>query len=108
MFSSGMPLLYVLMAINFTVTFWIDKWLILRFYKTPTNFNGESILYSVGLMEYGIVFHFILGWFLMSNHKILTKDEKSGEEDKDVHLESYYLHIAIIITIVNLITQFCW
>jgi hypothetical protein len=109
MFSSGMPLLYIIVAINFTVTFWIDKWLLLRFYTIPTNFNGESILYSVSLMKYGIVFHFILGYFLISEHSILESENHNPDEHgHPAHLEKYYLYIAVVTFIVNLLTVLFW
>ena len=108
MFSSGMPLLYIIMAINFTVTFWIDKWLLLRFYKTPTNFNGESILYSVTIMNHGIVFHFILGYYLISEHNILTNMTSTKDKEHTIHLEKYYLYIAVVIFVINLLTRLFW
>ena len=43
MFAPALPLLYPLCVINFTVIYWYDKWLVLRFYQTPMNYD-ESII----------------------------------------------------------------
>lgn len=98
-----MPLLYPIMAINFTLTFWIDKCLLLRFYKTPINFTGESIRYSVHLMKFSLIFHFLLGYLLITNSEIL-KDHLEGEK---FHLHQFYLTLAIFSGFSTLISWTC-
>jgi len=44
MFAPTLPLLYPLCAVNFFVIYWYDKWLVLRFYQTPKNFDESIIL----------------------------------------------------------------
>lgn len=36
-----MPLLYVIGTLQFFMTYWVDKLLFLRFYKTPPRFGIE-------------------------------------------------------------------
>ena len=43
MYSPGLPILFIIAAINFIIIFWVDKWLILRFYRTPKNYDEQSI-----------------------------------------------------------------
>ena len=40
MYSSGMPILYVFGAFYFFSTYWIDKWLLFRYYKKPVMFDS--------------------------------------------------------------------
>ena len=39
MYSPALPILFIIAAINFFIIYWIDKWLILRFYRTPKNYD---------------------------------------------------------------------
>mmetsp|Transcript_511 Transcript_511/g.521 ORF Transcript_511/g.521 Transcript_511/m.521 type:complete len:488 (-) Transcript_511:930-2393(-) len=75
MYSSGLPVLFVITAVNFLLMFWIDKFLLLRFYRTPKNYDETCIYFSLGEMKYSFVFHFFLGALIFSNNKILSGQE---------------------------------
>ena len=47
MYSPGLPILFIISAVNLFIIYWIDKWLILRFYRTPKNYDEESIVFSI-------------------------------------------------------------
>jgi hypothetical protein len=47
MYGTGLPILYLVSVINFTLTYAIDKYLLLRFYRKPTNFDERPVLYSI-------------------------------------------------------------
>lgn len=72
MFSSAMPVLYIVMAVDFTLTYWVDKALLLRFYRSPKNFDESTINFSLKLLKFAPVFHFMLGYFMLGNQDILT------------------------------------
>lgn len=81
MYSSGMPLLYILAAASFFVTYWVDKILckqyrcngiVLRFYKKPPPYGAELSGQTRSLIKFSILFHFIIGFFMFSNSTILT------------------------------------
>jgi hypothetical protein len=65
-------------VVNFIIIFWVDKWLLLRFYKTPKNFNEKSILFTISEMKLAFIFHFIIGIIAYSNDRILSKSETTG------------------------------
>lgn len=73
MYSSGLPILFLITAGNFFIIYWIDKWLLLRFYKTPKNYDEDCIFFSIHEMKISFVFHFIIGAIVFSNEKILSK-----------------------------------
>jgi len=56
-------------------------------------------------MKLGIVFHFILGYKLISEHGILNSQEVTGDETH-LHIEQYYLRIAFFAAIVNSLMWF--
>ena len=78
MYSSTLPILFPITVINFFIIFWVDKWLLLRFYKTPKNFDEQSILFSISEMQLAFIFHFIIGIIAYSNDRILSKSEAIG------------------------------
>ena len=58
-------------------------------------------------MKYGITFHFILGYFLIGKHYILTTETQVHKKDHDsLHLEKYYLYFAVITGISNVLLWF--
>ena len=58
-------------------------------------------------MNYGIVFHFILGYYLISEHDILS-NMTNLKEEHPIHPEEYYLYIAVVTFIINLLTRLFW
>ena len=63
----GLPILFLISAINFTLIYWVDKWLILRFYRTPKNFDDRLIRYSIKYLKIGVIFHVLIGFAMLSN-----------------------------------------
>jgi hypothetical protein len=68
-YGTGMPMLFFLSAFNFTLIYFIDKYLLLRFYKNPTNYDEKSVLYCVEKMKFAFGFHFLVGFMMISQIK---------------------------------------
>ena len=86
MYAPGLPILFPLTAINFFIIYWIDKYLLLRFFKRPKNYDEESILFTVDQMKYSFIFHMILGAVVYSKNTILNA--KNMEAIKDIQFIS--------------------
>jgi hypothetical protein len=72
MYSSGMPVLYIVGMFQIFVTYWVDKLLFLRFYKTPPRYGiGMSSVVRKS-MEYAVILHILFGIYMFSNSQILT------------------------------------
>jgi hypothetical protein len=89
MFSSGMPLLYLIMVINLTITYWVDKFLLLRFYQTPVNYDNTSIRVTVYVVKFAVLFHFIIGYPILSNDDIISSPKLIFEERILKFVDSY-------------------
>ena len=76
MYSSGIPLLYLVAAITFFLSYWFDKLLILRFYKSPPKHTKDLASATSSLMQYSLLFHFVLGTYMYFNSSILSGDPK--------------------------------
>ena len=73
-YSSTLPLLLPLAVVNFTMIYWIDKWLVLRFYKTPRNYDETIIKKQLYFLKLTFPFHLIGGLILLSNNAIMSSD----------------------------------
>lgn len=72
MYSPALPVLFPLAAVNFTLIFWVDKYLLLRFYRTPKNYDEQAIQHTLGQLKYAFLFHFVIGALVYSNRRILS------------------------------------
>jgi hypothetical protein len=75
MFAPGMPILFVISALNFFVMYWVDKFLLTRFYRTPKNFDAEPIDFMLDKFKYCFAFHLVVGFLMLSNERILNSRE---------------------------------
>jgi hypothetical protein len=75
-----MPILYVIAACFFFVTYWVDKYMMIKWYQKPL-INDEFL--SLGTVPYirlAVVFHLLGSFMMMSNQKILPKSTADLEE----------------------------
>jgi hypothetical protein len=71
-YSSGMPLLYLISMLQYLMTYWIDKFLFLRFYRTPPRYGIEMSETVRRIMLAAIFIHFALAFYMYSNSSIFT------------------------------------
>lgn len=70
MYSSGMPILYLVTALWFIITFGIDKCLYLRLYRSLPHFDRLVHSYMRSLIGYALFLHMALGFWMYSNTQI--------------------------------------
>ena len=83
-FMPAIPTLFMIMSVNFILMFWIDKYLLLRFYRTPRNYDEKTIIYTVQNLKWAFVLHGILGAFMLSNQSILSSKNYFAPEFETV------------------------
>lgn len=71
-FLSTIPFLAVFVAISFYIMFWVDKIMLLRFYRTPKDYNEQNIFYTISRLKWTILIHAAMGMFFLSNMNILS------------------------------------
>lgn len=93
MYNIGMPVLFLIGSINFFMMYWIDKWLLLRFHKTPRNYDERTINFSLKYMKLAFLFHAVIGYLMISNKNVLTQnkffDDIIEDESLSEHLKKY-------------------
>jgi len=66
-YSSGMPLLYFISMLQYIATYWVDKYLFLRLYRTPPRYGMEMSDVVRRIMVIGVFIHFAIGFYMYSN-----------------------------------------
>jgi len=79
-FSSGMPVMYLLGTIFFTLTYIINKVLFLQYYqKTETTLSREIPLFSSWMLPLAIIIKLILGIFMYADEDIFNSRTSLNE-----------------------------
>ena len=72
MYSSGLPILYPIACLFYTLAYWVYKTLLLKYYQRTSKFNERLALYSVGYVKYGLLFHMVVGGLMYTNSNIMS------------------------------------
>ncbi len=75
MFSTGMPILYLFASIFFFISYWGNKMLLFKFYRTTIQFNDEIALNSLIYFKVAIIIHIVVGGIMISNGNLLQADK---------------------------------
>ena len=75
-YSSGMPVLYLIGCIFFSITFLVNKVLLIKYYKRTDSILSRTIpLYSVHILKYAVLMKMVIGIFMFTNPDVFeTKD----------------------------------
>lgn len=70
-YGSGMPILYLIAACYYFMTYWCDKFLLFYYYRKPVNYNDYIAKKTVDWHKYALILHLIGGVLMLSNSSIL-------------------------------------
>jgi hypothetical protein len=73
-FSSGMPVLYLIVTVLLAVTYWVDKYLLLRFYRLTPGFTKYIYQVVITILPWAAVAHFLFGFIIFSYPSILNTE----------------------------------
>ena len=76
-----MPILYPIAFLYNLVTYWMDKYLMLNFYRKSITFNEYVPMQTLSLFKYPLIMHGIVAVYMMSNMQIFYSEaaQDSGE-----------------------------
>jgi hypothetical protein len=77
-YSSGLPILYLVAFVSLFITYWIDKFLMLRYFRVANQFTEANSKAVVNILPWAAVFHFIFGYMLYSYPNILVSQIQEG------------------------------
>jgi hypothetical protein len=76
LYGSGIPILYIIAAAFFFITYWVDKQIVFNHYRKPELYDESMAINTLSWFKYAIVLHLIGGILMYSNSYILPiKDE---------------------------------
>lgn len=99
-YGAGIPLFYLLAIVNFSVYFWVDKYLFLRFYQTPPDFGDKLAKFASRLMLFLVPVHASIslymyttpGLFLVTSQNLT---EITGSEFVETTFERFTITASI-------------
>jgi hypothetical protein len=75
-FSSGMPILYFVAFLFYTITYLINKVMLFTYYQKTTVLNRVVPNFSVKQFKIAVLLHMLFGLFMLTNPSIFeTNDE---------------------------------
>ena len=75
-YSSGMPILYLIGFIFFSITFLVNKVLLIKYYKRTDSILSRTIpLYSVHILKYAVLMKMVIGIFMFTNPAVFETKE---------------------------------
>jgi hypothetical protein len=77
-YSSGLPILYICCFFYFLITYWIDKWLMLRFYRNPPHIDLYVSNIFTLIILFGVIVHFSFAIWIYGNGELLTDSSTSA------------------------------
>jgi len=86
MYSSGMPVLYIVGFMFFTLTYFVNKLMLFSFYQKTTTLSRVIPNYANEFLNMLIAVHLITAFFMMSNP--LTVDKKSLEVKDSIQMSN--------------------
>ena len=79
LYSGGMPILYLIGFIFYTVTYCVNKFLLIHYYQKSRTMTMHIPEFTVYLLKYGLLLHIISSCFMLTNPgPFLTKDRSDG------------------------------
>lgn len=88
-YSPALPLLLPIALVNLGIIYWIDKALVLRYNKTPRNYDEAVIYKMINFLKVTFPFHLIGGLFLLSNNAILQSDSVENQSQVVVDMNKW-------------------
>ena len=75
-YSTGIPLLYLIVSITAFTFYWIDKYLFTRWYRTPPQYDAQISLQFSSYLPYAAVLHLLFGTWMIANRRMFSSDDR--------------------------------
>lgn len=71
MYSSGLPILYVVGFFTYLIAYWAQKCLFLKYYRKTSTFNQNLAFDTIPLFRFAILMHLVMSGIMLSSPNIL-------------------------------------
>eukprot|EP01036_Dinobryon_divergens_P028342 gene28342-37274_t len=76
-FSTGIPLLYIIAAVNFLLYYVVEKFLFIHFYKAPPHFNAHIGKSATSMIPVAVGLHLAMSIWVLSNPELFSTEASS-------------------------------
>lgn len=74
-YGTGVPLLYPIGCVSFATTYWVDKWLFMRFYRSPPHYSDEICVRAARLTAFpALLVHLAMSIWILGNESIFISN----------------------------------
>jgi hypothetical protein len=81
MYSAGMPVLYFFAVFFMAITYWTDKWVLLRCSRRPPTYDARMATQVATFMLYVVFVHCGLGLIMLGQPCVFPSNKLVGAED---------------------------
>ena len=67
LYSSGMPVFYIIAAFFYALTYFTNKMLIIKFYRTSQTLTRTIPKTAINILKLALILHIACGCFMMTN-----------------------------------------
>jgi len=78
MYSSGMPILYLIGLIFYLVTYCVNKFLLIYYYQKSRTLTRTIPIFTSEYLKYGLLLHLIVSCFILTNSTAFKTKDKNG------------------------------
>ena len=79
-YSSGMPIIYFVGFMYFSITFLVNKTMLFKFYQKTNTLSRVIPNYSVGYLNIAIFIHLLFGLIMFTNPHLFLANTKPDRE----------------------------
>lgn len=75
MYSSGLPVVYLILVITLIIIYYTDKYLVLNFNKRTKILSAKALELFVRMLKFGVLLHIVTGSLMFMNKNMFEEDE---------------------------------
>lgn len=87
-YSTGMPILYLVITTAAFTFYWVDKYLFTRWYRTPPQYDARISLQFSSYLPWAMLLHFLFGTWMLANRRMFSSDHSSTKSNGDLVVSS--------------------
>jgi RNA recognition motif-containing protein len=82
LYSSGMPILNFICFFALLIRYWVEKWLVLRFFKKPPIYKEEINNKALNILPFAGMLHCLFGLYMYGSDDIFPRGYHLGDENQ--------------------------
>jgi len=91
-YSGGLPLLYWLCTASLVVTYWMDKYMLLRLCRCPPHYGPELVNMIISHLQWAVLIHLVVTCYMHANDELLASDYLSSSIEESFINEKSSIH----------------